>query len=138
MVGGLWLLDRRISRSYVSATLFQLKEIMTHSHYITYQQPTGFGQTNLVHVMAFRCPTKSISVFQPDRSMIWAVGPELFMAWAETKYPPSGDQLRRNTCVVAVHCNIRRGDETFRSRNSEAQTRTSCLRKLVNAQLKCH
>ena len=56
--------------------------------------------------MALRCPTKSFFVCQPfwfPRSIICAVGPELFMAWAVTMYWPSGDQSRRSTCVVPPH-----------------------------------
>lgn len=54
------------------------------------------------HVTAFRCPTKSLSCFQPSRSIIWAVGPPPFMACADTKYCPSGDHDKRKTCVVAL------------------------------------
>lgn len=62
-----------------------------------------FETTLTTTVTAFRWPTKSMLVFQPSRSMIWAVGPELFMAWAETRYWPSGDQLSLRTCVVPPH-----------------------------------
>lgn len=55
-------------------------------------------------VMGLRCPTKSLSVFQLSRSIICAVGPPLFMAWADTKYCPSGDQLGLSTVVVPPHC----------------------------------
>ena len=54
-------------------------------------------------VTAFLWPTKSMLVLQPSRSTICAVGPELFMAWAETRYWPSGDQDRRRTWVVPPH-----------------------------------
>lgn len=54
-------------------------------------------------VTAFRWPTKSLSHFQPSRSMIWAVGPPPFIAWADTRYWPSGDQDKRSTCVVPPH-----------------------------------
>ena len=56
--------------------------------------------------MALRWPTKSFIVCQPfwfPRSTICAVGPELFMACAETTYWPSGDQSSRSTCVVPPH-----------------------------------
>lgn len=49
-------------------------------------------------------------VFQPSRSMIWAVGPELFMAWADTRYWPSGDQLSLSTCVVPPHWDMENGE----------------------------
>ena len=52
------------------------------------------------HVMAFLCPTKSILAFQPSLSMILATGKQLFKAWDETRYCPSGDQLRRKIWVV--------------------------------------
>ena len=57
-------------------------------------------------VMALRWPTKSFLVCQPcwfPRSMICAVGPELFIACADTIYCPSGDQSRRRTWVVPPH-----------------------------------
>lgn len=47
-------------------------------------------------------------VFQPSLSTICAVGPELFMAWADTRYWPSGDQDRRRTWVVPPHCDKNR------------------------------
>jgi len=53
--------------------------------------------------MAFRWPTKSLSVFQPSLSIIWAVGPPPFIEWAETRYKPSGDQFSLKTCVVPPH-----------------------------------
>ena len=40
----------------------------------------------------------------PPLSMICAVGPSLFTAYAETRYYPSGDQLRQRTLVVPPHC----------------------------------
>ena len=40
--------------------------------------------------MAFLCPTKSRPHCQPSRSTIWAVGPELFIAWADRMNDPSG------------------------------------------------
>lgn len=51
-------------------------------------------------VTALRCPTKSLSHFQPSRSMICAVGPPPFIACADTRYWPSGDHDNRSTCVV--------------------------------------
>lgn len=57
---------------------------------------------------ALRWPTKSILVFQPSLSTIWAVGPELFIAWADTRYWPSGDQDRRRTWVVPPHWDTER------------------------------
>lgn len=36
------------------------------------------------HVIAFLCPTKSILIFQPSRSRIFATGPALFIACADT------------------------------------------------------
>ena len=65
------------------------------------------NQTHTTTVMALRWPTKSFFVCQPfwlPRSIICAVGPELFIACAETTYWPSGDQSRRKTCVVPPHC----------------------------------
>ena len=41
--------------------------------------------------MAFLWPTKSLVVLHVERSMIWAVGPPPFIAWAETSMLPSGD-----------------------------------------------
>lgn len=61
--------------------------------------PRGLTTT----VTAFLWPTKSMFVFQPSLSTICAVGPELFMAWADTRYWPSGDHDRRRTCVVPPH-----------------------------------
>lgn len=60
-------------------------------------------KAHTTHVIAFLWPTKSLLAFHPSLSIIWAVGPELFMAWAETKYRPSGDQLSLKTCVVPAH-----------------------------------
>ena len=62
-----------------------------------HEQETKITAGLTTTVTAFLCPTKSMLVFQPSLSMIWAVGPELFMAWVETRYCPSGDQLRRRT-----------------------------------------
>lgn len=55
------------------------------------------------HVIGLRWPTKSLSVFHPSLSTICAVGPPLFIACAETRYWPSGDQLGRRTVVVPPH-----------------------------------
>ena len=41
--------------------------------------------------MAFLWPTKSLVVLHVERSMIWAVGPPPFIAWADTSMLPSGD-----------------------------------------------
>lgn len=54
-------------------------------------------------VTAFLCPTKSLSCFHPSLSIIWAVGPPPFIACADTRYCPSGDQESLKTCVVAEH-----------------------------------
>lgn len=53
-----------------------------------------------VQVMALRWPTKSRLVFQPSRSIIWAVGPELLVACALTMQQPSGDHPSLSTNVV--------------------------------------
>lgn len=79
-----------------------------------------FEPTLTTTVTAFRWPTKSMLVFQPSRSMIWAVGPELFMAWAETRYWPSGDQLNLRTCVVPPHWIRAREKEKRESAGSSA------------------
>jgi hypothetical protein len=55
------------------------------------------------HVTALRWPTKSLSWRHPSRSTICAVGPPPFIACAETRYWPSGDQLSRRTWVVPPH-----------------------------------
>ena len=59
---------------------------------------------NLTQQTAFLWPAKSRWVFQPDLSMIWAVGPPPFMAWADTRNAPSGDQssLERSK-ILNVH-----------------------------------
>lgn len=54
-------------------------------------------------VTALRWPTKSLSWRHPSRSTICAVGPPPFIACAETRYWPSGDQLSRRTWVVPPH-----------------------------------
>ena len=41
-------------------------------------------RTLTTHVTAFLCPTKSIFIFHPSRSRIFATGPPLFMACADT------------------------------------------------------
>ena len=46
---------------------------------------------NRTQDMAFLWPTKSLVVLHVERSMIWAVGPPPFIAWAETSMLPSGD-----------------------------------------------
>lgn len=70
-------------------------------------------------VTALRWPTKSILVFQPSLSTIWAVGPELFMAWADTRYWPSGDQDRRRTWVVPPHWDTHRREKTIQTLTGE-------------------
>ena len=54
---------------------------------------------NLTQDIAFLCPTKSLVVLQVERSMIWAVGPPPFIAWADTSMLPSGDQPETNHCI---------------------------------------
>lgn len=75
-------------------------------------------------VTALRCPTKSLSCFQPSLSIIWAVGPPPFMACAETRYIPSGDHDNLNTCVVAEQ-----------SVNA-SETTSCCVQSLVRHTLK--
>lgn len=62
-----------------------------------------WGEILTTHETAFRWPTKSLSHFHPSRSIICAVGPPPFIAWADTKYSPSGDHDRRSTDVVPPH-----------------------------------
>lgn len=54
-----------------------------------YSQSKKQNKIFLIHttqVTAFLCPTKSLSCVQPSLSIICAVGPPPFIAWADTKY----------------------------------------------------
>ncbi len=88
-----------LSKQKENTIVQTMMEICMHASVKYYR----FEKTLTTTVTAFRWPTKSMLVFQPSRSMIWAVGPELFMAWAETRYWPSGDQLSLRTSVVPPH-----------------------------------
>lgn len=78
-----------------------------HWEHLKYLNPRMWNTEPTTQVMALRWPTKSMAVFHPSLSMICAVGPALFMAWADTRYRPSGDQFSRRTCVVPLHWNIK-------------------------------
>ena len=65
--------------------------------------PSICSKTHLTQVTGFLWPTKSMSVAQLSLSTICAAGPPLFMAWAETRYCPSGDQEGLSTLVVPPH-----------------------------------